>query len=204
MGGADAVVAKAASSFEAGDYRWAAEVLNHVVFAEPSHAAAKELLADTYEQLGYGAENGTWRNFFLSGAYELRQGPFGTPAATASPDMLAQLTPAQFFDALAVRVDGPSCWDETITLDVTVTDLDQSHRLTLRNGVLTHTTARQPAAADVALRLPKAALAGLVAGATDPQRLADSGVAVEGDVAALQRLIAVLDPPDPDFAIVTP
>jgi alkyl sulfatase BDS1-like metallo-beta-lactamase superfamily hydrolase len=74
LGGADAVVAKARDSFEAGDFRWAAEVLNHVVFADPDHQAAGELLADTYEQLGYGAENGTWRCVYLSGAYELRHG----------------------------------------------------------------------------------------------------------------------------------
>jgi alkyl sulfatase BDS1-like metallo-beta-lactamase superfamily hydrolase len=78
MGGADAAVAKARDSYDAGDYRWVAEVLNHVVFAEPSHAEARELQADCLEQLGYGAENGTWRSAFLSGAHELRHGNFGT------------------------------------------------------------------------------------------------------------------------------
>ncbi len=75
MGGADAVVEKAKHSYDDGDFRWVAQVVNHVVFAEPGHAAARELLADTYEQLGYGAENGTWRNFYLSGATELRRSP---------------------------------------------------------------------------------------------------------------------------------
>lgn len=88
MGGADAVVAKARASFDAGDFRWVAEVVNHVIFAEPDHADARELLADTYEQLGYGCENGTWRNFYLSGAYELREGKFGTPASTVSEDLV--------------------------------------------------------------------------------------------------------------------
>jgi len=80
MGGADAVVTKARASFDAGDFRWVAEVLNHVVFAQPDHEAARELLADTYEQLGYGSENGTWRCAYLSGAHELRHGVFGTPS----------------------------------------------------------------------------------------------------------------------------
>ena len=84
MGGADAVVAQARAAYDGGDLRWAVELLDHVVFAEPGHAAARELLADTYEQLGYGSENGTWRNFFLSGATELRHGQFGTPAAAGS------------------------------------------------------------------------------------------------------------------------
>lgn len=109
MGGADAVVEKARTSFAAGDLRWAAEVLNHVVFARPDHEAARELLADTYEQLGYGAENGTWRCAYLSGAHELRHGTGGTPASAAGADVLAQLTPEQLFDALTaagVVVDG--------------------------------------------------------------------------------------------------
>jgi alkyl sulfatase BDS1-like metallo-beta-lactamase superfamily hydrolase len=122
MGGADAVVAKARDSFEAGDFRWAAEVLNHVVFADPDHQAAGELLADTYEQLGYGAENGTWRCVYLSGAYELRHGNFGSPTVVVSPDVLAQLTPEQFFDALAIRINGPRSGEERVSLDVDLTD----------------------------------------------------------------------------------
>ena len=100
-GGADAVVENGRAAFEGGDYRWAAEVLSHVVFAQPDHASASALLADTLEQLGYGSENGTWRNFYLSGAYELRNGQFGTPTVTASPDMVAQLSPDMLFDAMA-------------------------------------------------------------------------------------------------------
>ncbi|WP_409235936.1 alkyl sulfatase dimerization domain-containing protein [Streptomyces sp. PA5.6] len=100
--------------FDAGDLRWAAEVLNHVVFAQPDHTAAREPPADTYEQLGYGAENGTWRNFYLSGATELRDGRFGTPTVTASADILANLAPWLLFDALAVQIDGPKAWNKHI------------------------------------------------------------------------------------------
>ena len=203
MGGADAVVEKARDSYGTGDFRWVAEVLNHVVFAEPSHRAAVELLADTYEQLGYGAENGTWRSAYLSGAHELRHGAFGTPASTASPDMLAQLTPDQLLDSLAIRVDGPRCWRERITIDVDLTDVGTTYRLNLRNGVLTHTTAAQPAPADVVLHLPSAALPGLLVGAA-PEALAAAGVRTDGDVSVLARLLDALDEPDPGFAIVTP
>ena len=84
---------KALASFHTGDYRWVVEAVNHVVFAQPDHQAAWDLLADTYEQLGYGSENGTWRDFFLSGATELRGGLFGTPTQAAAPDVIAQLTP---------------------------------------------------------------------------------------------------------------
>lgn len=204
MGGAEAVVAKARESFDAGDFRWVAEVLNHVVFAQPDHEAARELLADTYEQLGYGAENGTWRCAYLSGAHELRHGGFGTPVSAVSPDVLAQLTPEQLFDALAIRVDGPRCWTEHLTLDVDLVDVGSRYRLTLRNGVLGHTSAPQATGADAVLHLPAAALSALATGAADPDGLAAVGASVEGDPTVLGRLLGSLGVPDPDFAVVTP
>jgi alkyl sulfatase BDS1-like metallo-beta-lactamase superfamily hydrolase len=204
MGGADAVVDKARGSFDDGDFRWVAEVLNHVVFAEPDHAGARELLADTFEQLGYGAENGTWRCAYLSGAYELRHGGFGTPTQAASPDMFAQLTPSQLFDALAISVHGPRAWDERLTLDLTLTDLGRTYRLWLRNGVLSHSSAEQHESPDLTLRLPMEVLLGLVAGEIGAEALGPAGAEVEGDPSVLTRLLAVIDEPDPDFAIVTP
>ncbi|WP_069387419.1 alkyl/aryl-sulfatase [Cellulosimicrobium cellulans] len=203
-GGADAVVEKARSAFESGDYRWVAEIVNHVVFAEPGHAEARELLADTYEQLGYGAENGTWRNFYLSGATELRDGAFGTPTQTGSPDMVGQLTPAMLFDALAVRVDGPRAWDERIAVDVVLTDTGERYRLRLANGVLTHSAAPQREDPDATLTTTRRALPALALGGLTTDRLAEAGIEVSGDAAVLARLGAVLDPGDPDFAIVTP
>lgn len=204
MGGTDSVVAKARESFDAGDLRWVAEVLNHVVFAQPENAAARELLADAYEQLGYGSENGTWRCAYLSGAHELRHGSFGTPVTPVSPEVLAQLSPAQLFDALAVRVDGPRCWHEHVTLDVDLTDTGTRHRLTLRNGVLTHTEAPQARPADTVLHLESSSLPVLVAAAGDPTALEAAGVRVEGDSDVLRVLVGALGEPDPDFAVVTP
>ncbi|WP_406514699.1 MULTISPECIES: alkyl/aryl-sulfatase [unclassified Streptomyces] len=204
MGGADAVVDKARGSFDEGDYRWAAEVLSHVVFAEPDHAAARELLADTLEQLGYGAENGTWRNFYLSGTTELRAGQFGTPTVTASPDIVAHLTPTMLFDAIAIQIDGPKAWDEQLTVDVRLTDADERYRLTLSNGVLNYSVATQKTAADVTLTSTVHALSELAVTGLTPESLDRAGVQVEGDTSALQRLTAVLDPGDPDFPIVTP
>ena len=155
MGGADEVVRKARESYDAGDFRWAAEVLNHVVFADTDHKAARELLAATFDQLAYGSENGTWRNFYLSGAHELRHGSFGTPTQAAAPDLMAQLTPEQLFDALAIRVHGPRSWDLQLALDLDLTDGDR-FRLTLRNGVLTYSSATHDADPDLTLRMPRA------------------------------------------------
>jgi alkyl sulfatase BDS1-like metallo-beta-lactamase superfamily hydrolase len=204
MGGAAAVVEKARGSYEAGDLRWVAEVLNHVVFAEPSHASARELLADTYEQLGYGSENGTWRGFYLTGAAELRDGQVGSPTETASADVVGQLTPDMVFDAIAVRVDGPRAWDEKFTIDVRFTDSEQRYRLQLVNGVLTYSAAERPDAADMALDGPRAALPALAAGTLDADALLKAGINATGDVGVLARLAKVLEAPDPNFAIVTP
>jgi len=204
MGGADAVVAKARASYDAGDLRWVAEVLNHVVFAHSGHEVACEMLADTYEQLGYGAENGTWRSAYLSGAYELRHGSVGTPAVAASPDLLAQLTPAQLLDSLAIRIDGPRCWHDQVTVDLRLSEPDASYRLTLRHGTLTYTAAPQSRPADAAVMLPTAALPTLASGGASAEALAAAGVTIDGDAGALDRLLSALDAPDPDFAIVTP
>ena len=85
IGGIDRVMDLARAAFDAADYRWAATLLDHAVFTDATHSGARALYADTLEQLAYGAENGTWRNFFLSGATELREGNFGTPATTNAP-----------------------------------------------------------------------------------------------------------------------
>ena len=118
MGGAEAVLERARQSFEEGDYRWVVEVVNHVVFAEPENEAARQLQADALEQLGYGAENATWRNFFLMGAKELREGIAGTPTNPAPPDVLAQLSVEQILDAMAIRLDGPRAWDVRLKINL--------------------------------------------------------------------------------------
>lgn len=199
MGGVDRVVELARSAFDEGDFRWAATLLDHAVFAVPEDEAATALYADTLEQLGYGAENGTWRNFFLSGATELRDGNFGTPTTTSPPEILAQLTPEQLFDAVAITVDGPRAWDLDLSLDLTFSDLDRSFHLTLRNGVLI-TVERAPRGdAPLHLTLTKPRFLALVGGDTGPD-----GLTVVGDVGVLTRLTSVLDSDDPDFNIVVP
>lgn len=203
-GGASAAVEAARGAFDAGDYRWAAELLNHVVFAQSDHAEARDLLADTYEQLGYAAENGTWRNFYLSGATELREGRFGTPTATSSEDMIGQLTPELLFDAIAIQIDGPKAWDERLSIDVVLTDSGDRYRLRLANGVLTHTAASQSEPADATLTATARALPALALGGMSAASLGSAGIELDGDTTVLNRLAAVLDPGDPDFAIVTP
>jgi alkyl sulfatase BDS1-like metallo-beta-lactamase superfamily hydrolase len=207
MGGADEAVRKARGSFDAGDFRWAATVLNYVIFADPENAAARDLQADTLEQLGYGAENGTWRNFFLMGAYELRNGSVGTPTTAAAPDIIAALSVEQLFDAIALRVDGPASWDAHITLDWVITDENIRHRSQLRNGLLVHFDLEDEAttAADATFTLAKPVLLGLLLAGADLNAAIDNGsVTVDGDPALFAEMANHLDSPDPDFAMVTP
>ncbi|MEY9950958.1 alkyl sulfatase BDS1-like metallo-beta-lactamase superfamily hydrolase [Leifsonia sp. EB34] len=199
IGGVDRVVELARSAYEAGDFRWAATLLDHAVFASPADEAATALYADTLEQLAYGSENGTWRNFFLSGATELREGNFGTPTATASPAILIQLSPEQLFDSVAIRVDGPRAWNLDLAFDITLTDLGRSFHLTLRNGVFVYVEREPSREAPLHLTLTKPRLLGLVAGDTE-----SDGLTVEGDLGVLTALVGVLDQGDPDFDIVVP
>ncbi|WP_061004998.1 alkyl/aryl-sulfatase [Mycolicibacterium mucogenicum] len=200
MGGIDRVVELAQAAFDEGDFRWAVTLLDHAIFTDENHAAARELYADTLEQLAYGAENAVWRNFFLSGATELRVGKFGTPTQ-AAPTMLAQLTPEQMFDTLAINVNGPRAWDLDLAVDVTFQDVDTNYRLALRNGVLVHRkVAADAATAQATVTLAnKLRLLAFAAGDTS-----SPGVEVTGDATALPTLLGVIDRPDPAFNIITP
>ena len=201
MGGIDRVVEIARQAFDDGDFRWAATLLDHAVFTDQNHAGARELYADTLEQLAYGAENAVWRNFFLSGATELRDGNFGTPTQTTPPTLLAQLTPEQMLDAFAISVNGPRAWDLDIAVDMTFLDTATNYRLTLRNGVLVYrVAAADEVSAHATVKLAdKLRLLAFAAGDnTSP------GLEIGGDAAALLSLIGALDRPDPGFNIVTP
>lgn len=203
-GGADALLAQARESFDRGDYRWVAEVVNHLVFAQPDNAEARELQARALEQLAYGAENGTWRNFFLMGAHELRHGPAGT-AASPTPDFIANLTTEQLFDALAIKLDGPRAAGRRITLRWRFTDTGEEHILSLQHGVLTHRRGTTTGQVDVTITTERSALDGVIAGSMTIETIATAGrLKSEGDQDKLRELMSLLDPPDPNFAIVTP
>ncbi len=204
MGGRDGALAVARQAWDDGDYRWCAEVGKHLVFADDNDAEARGILADALEQLGFGAENGTWRNAFLAGATELRSGAFGTPATT-SPDLLTSLTVSQVFDSVAVRVDGPRAWDEHILIAWEILDEDLTYLTELRNGALHHRTVDNPSEGVTTFTLTRASLIGAVTGTLDlGAALEDGTVTIDGDPEALGRLVGLLAPVDPDFNIVTP
>ncbi|MFM9615700.1 alkyl/aryl-sulfatase [Streptomyces niveiscabiei] len=207
MGGADAVVAKARVSFEEGDLRWVAEILAHVLFAEPDHAGARELQARAFEGLGHAAESGPWRNFYLAGAAELRDGVLGAPTLSA-PDILAALTAEQVFTSMAVRIDGPRAAEAgRLLLRWDFTDTGERWTLLLSNGALTPMPGDAPRGEEpqVTLRLARTVLDAVLGGATTfADEIAGGRVAVEGDAGVLVTFGGLLVAPDPDFAIVTP
>jgi alkyl sulfatase BDS1-like metallo-beta-lactamase superfamily hydrolase len=201
MGGIDRVVELARAAFDSGDFRWAATLLDHAIFTDSEHATARAMYSDTLEQLAYGAENATWRNFFMSGATELRDGNFGTATTATSMSMLNQLTPEQIFDSLAIQVNGPRSWDLDLAFDITFADSETNYRLTLRNGVLIYRKiAPDAASATVTVRL--ASKTRLLTAAFGD--FSSPGLELSGDETALQSLLGALDAPDPDFNIVTP
>jgi alkyl sulfatase BDS1-like metallo-beta-lactamase superfamily hydrolase len=201
IGGIDRVVELAQHAFDSGDFRWAATLLDHAVFADSEHDGARTLLADTLEQLAYGAENATWRNFFLSGAAELRDGNFGSGTQTTSPTLMSALTPEQIFDGLAISVNGPRAWDLDIAIDVTLADHDVNYRLALRNGVLVQRRVPADAAtASVTIKLDNAFRLLMLATGD----FSSPGVEISGEQAALQQFLGVIERPDPSFNIITP
>jgi linear primary-alkylsulfatase len=205
MGGAERVLELARRSFGEGDYRWVAEVVNHVVFAEPDNRAARELQADALEQLGYGAENATWRNFYLSGAEELRGSAAGTPTDVRAPDIVAQLSVEQILDGMKVRLDGPKAWGKRLAIGWQVTDPDERRLITVRHGVLNHRPAPPGSEAEATLTIERSALNEMLSGSAELAELAGAGrLRIEGDGAKLLELMALLEEPDPGFPIVTP
>ena len=205
MGGSAAILKKAQASFEHGEYRWVAQVMKHVVFAEPDNAQAKQLLADALEQLGYQAENGTWRNEYLMGAFELRNGIPDLPQTVSSPDLLKAMTLPMYFDYLGVRLNGPRARDKRLLLNWNFTDVKEQYTLRLENGALTYTPEKQAPDADATLTLTRETLDKINIGAmTFKQAIEQGAIQVKGNKAAVKDLLGLLDTFQQSFPIVTP
>src|ERR1700754_814322 len=159
MGGADALLERARKDFEKGEFRFVAQAGGHLVFADPDNQAARALLADTFEQLGYAAESAPWRNAYLFGAQELRQGmPKAPPRAPMPRETLAALRTEQLWDVLGVRLNGAKAEGKRIVLNWTFTDTGETFILNLENCALTYVTGAQAAEADAGFTLPRSTL----------------------------------------------
>jgi len=209
MGGAAAVLARARADFARGapgDYRWVAEVVMQLVWADPSDQAARALAADAFEQLGYQAESGVWRNAYLSGANELRNGlPKGAAVNSGSPDVVRAIPLDLFFDYLAVRLNPEKAAGKSLTVNWTLPDTGEKATLMLGNSVLRHTMGRHAEKADATLTLDRSVLDEIsLQRITFPQAMAAGRARVEGNAAAVGGILSLLDTFTPGFEIVTP
>jgi alkyl sulfatase BDS1-like metallo-beta-lactamase superfamily hydrolase len=206
MGGAAAILERAAKDFANGEFRFVAQVLSHLVFAEPDNHAARALLADTFEQLGYAAESATWRNAYLFGAQELRQGmPKAPPRPPMPRETLAALRTGQLWDVLGVRLNGPKAEGKHIVLNWSFTDTVENFVLTLENSALTYVEAAQASTADASFTLARSALDELIAKQTSfPEAVAAGKIKFTGNARSLAELMGLMDEFPRMFEIVEP
>jgi alkyl sulfatase BDS1-like metallo-beta-lactamase superfamily hydrolase len=208
MGGADSVMEQARASFAEGDYRWVVEVVNHVVFAEPDNESARLLQADALEQLGYQSESGPWRDFYLSGAMELRSNGTvlkGLAGNALGSGIVSSMTPELLLDLIGVRLNGPRSADFEIEVELMVADRgDERWSFGVRNGVL-HARRGARSVGSVGIISSVAAFAAFAAGSKSLDELiARDDFEVTGDVARLRGLVELLDVFEFGFEIVLP
>ena len=199
MGGADAVVDKASDSFRQGDYRWVAEVLNHVMMAEPEHHRARALLADAYEQLGYQAESAPWRNFYLCGALELRRETASDAINRPSPGVVQSMPLEDVFRLVAVRLNADRAAGIALALTICCSDLQETWRIVVGRSVLHARVSNAGAGLDPRLQTDSDTLKQVLLGIASPSDLPGDPAAV----AVLTRLLGLLDNFKRWFPIVT-
>ncbi|MGC0862269.1 alkyl/aryl-sulfatase [Pantoea agglomerans] len=206
MGGADSILQKAKTDYDKGDYRWVAQVVSKVVFADPENKAARNLEADALEQLGYQAESGPWRNFYLTGAQELRNGVKQLPTPnTASPDTVRAMTPEMFFDYLALHINGEKAANAKAVLNVDFGGDGGKYKLELENGVLNHTANSEAQNADATLTLSRETLNKVILKEETLKQAQDKGeVKITGNADKVSELLGYMDKFDFWFNMVTP
>lgn len=206
MGGAAKILRQAKKDYKEGNYRWVAEVLNHVVFADPGNQEARNLEADALEQLGYQSESGPWRNFYLSGAKELREGvqKNGAPN-TESPDTIRAMSMGLFFDYLGIKLNGEKAAGKKITLNFIFPDINEKYVVELVNGTLHHIKGYQSKEADSTITINREVLNQII---LKQKTLAsaekDKELKISGNQESLKLLLSLIDNFDFWFNIVTP
>jgi len=203
-GGAEALLAQARGAFEGGDYRWVVELINHLIFAQPDHEEARRLQASALEQLGYQAESATWRNAYLMGAQELRQGTPPLPLS-AGRQHLEAMTAEQIFDTLGVRFDPEAFGEGRIKLNFVLTDLNQQHVLGVGNATIHHLADRRAEDADAELQLSRATLSALLGGHCSlDEALSESKLKLSGRRQSVEQLLSAIDSASSFFGLIEP
>ncbi|RJG08353.1 alkyl/aryl-sulfatase [Massilia cavernae] len=205
LGGAAKILQLMRTAMDKGDYRWAAQLGNHLVFAEAENKEARAAQADALEQLGYQAESSLWRNIYLSGAAELRNGVQAQKGMRSTVDLVKALEPGMFFDFMAVRLDADKAVGHDMTLNWVFSDLKKPFALTLRNGVLTYREGSKHARADATVTMTKATLDRINLRQVDlPAAIKQGEIKIEGKGQKLGELMGMLATFSPSFNIVTP
>ncbi len=203
MGGADRVLAEGQRAFDEGDYRWAARVLNHLVFADPANTAARALLARTHRQMAYQAESAIWRNMYLVAAQELENGVTQRSAAVQSIDLVAATPTSYVLDLLAVRLNPDRLGVRSFAFNLVFPERAERFAVTIRNGVLVHerdvTLAEAPT-----ITCPRPVFLQALATQSMARAVARGDIRITGNRRSLQGLGEVFDNPEPSFPIVTP
>jgi alkyl sulfatase BDS1-like metallo-beta-lactamase superfamily hydrolase len=193
MGGIDALLARAQADFDKGEYRWVAEVMKHAVYAQPDHPGARELAAAALEQMGFQAESATWRNAYLLGAYEYRNGPPKTAGALGN-SLISALSNALLFDAMAVRLNAPKAGNQAFTMAWHFTDRSEHWLIELSNGALSSIQVDEKPAADVCLALTRPTLEALIQQQLPPlQAMTEGKLNIEGNALLLATFFGLLD-----------
>ncbi|HFH2545358.1 TPA: alkyl sulfatase C-terminal domain-containing protein, partial [Klebsiella aerogenes] len=203
---ADAIMKKAKEDYDQGNYRWVAQVVSKIVFADPKNQDARNLEADALEQLGYQAESGPWRNFYLTGAQELRNGVVKGPTPnTASPDTVRAMTPEMFFDYLAVHINGEKAGNAKSVFNIDLGSDGGKYKLELENGVLNHTANAEAKDADTTIALNRATLNKIILKEETLKQAVDNGDAkITGNADKLNEMLGYMDKFEFWFDIVTP
>jgi len=206
MGGEKAVIQKAKKDYDEGNYRWVAKALNHVVFANPKNNEAKELLGDTYEQLAYQSESGPWRNFYLTGAQELRRGVVKFDIHSSdSPDILRAMTMPMILDFMAIKVNGPKAAGKDIALNFVLPDTNEKYALHLQDAVLNYQTNQTDPHADATITIDRETIDELALGQTTSKEAIKAGkIKLTGDKQKINEFFELLDKFNFWFNIVTP
>ncbi len=204
-GGMDKIIAAAQKAFDAGEFRWSAELLKHAVYAEPKNKTASELLARSFEQMGYMAESAPWRNFYLSGALELRQGPPDKGLSREKMLDMLQHTPIErFLEAMAASLNGKKAAGLNLKINLIFSDLGESYVLQIENAVLHFRQAPEAPDANASLTLTKAFFLRMMTGSAGAKDLLLSDqTRIEGSRIDLGRFFSLLDQAPGNFPLVT-
>jgi len=209
MGGPDRALAVGEKAFNEGDYRWAATVFNHLVFADPANEAAKKWLASTYEQLGFQSEAGTWRNIYLVGARELREGNnVKNSISTANAKVLSGIPAVDLFDAMATRFNPAKMQGDGGIIRFWFPDRKEAVSIDLGKSVMfprKEDYAITADGSDLQITISRAEFTKLLMRKASPMQLIrDRQMTISGNDALMATMFLALDEVNPQFDIVTP